>query len=36
MNEKAWLFMNAFRRMADGSVEGGNMKDIEAIYKRLH
>lgn len=33
--EMAWHFMNAFRRLADGSLEGGNMKDIEAIYKKL-
>lgn len=30
--ENAWKFMSQFRRLADGSVEGGKLEDIRKLY----
>ena len=31
--ENAWKFLNSFRRLSDGTIEGGSTQDILDLYK---
>lgn len=33
--EHAWLYMNQFRRLADGTLTGGNFEEIVKMYREL-